>query len=232
MGTRSLTGTQLKLTVSSTITNTLAGGSDTATSQFQFTVTDSLSNGVQAGEATRAWQYKNQTISSGGNTVIDLYDFGSIDVGAGAGLDAVGQSMALLELVAIIIKNENENTVDYELEIEPDSTNGWTPIGTHTNESSGTGGALRGGGIFLKYQPSEAGFLVTDASSHRIKLSAVGGDVDYSIWVLGRHDGDDSSSSESSSSQSSSSQSSSSSNSSSSSESSSSQSSSSSSQSI
>lgn len=213
MGTRSLSSTQLKFSMTSSIVNTLSDSATTsarssASAPIQFSLTDTVSNGVQAGEATRAWQYKNQTISSGGSTVIDLYDFGSIDVGAGAGLDALGQSLALLEIVAIIIKNENANTVDYELEIEPDSSNGWTPIGSHTNESSGNGGALRGQGLLVKYQPSESGFLVTDASSHRISLSAVGGDVVFSIWVLGRHDGDDSSSSLSSSSLSSSSQSS------------------------
>jgi len=157
---------------------------------------DTLTNGVSANQANRAWQWLTKDLGSGGAITLDLYDFAGFDAGAGAGNDIVGQAMALEEIVAIKIKNNNDVALAGQLEVIPDPTNGWTPMGSHT---VATGGALRGGGVILMYQPAESGFDVVDGSSHRIRLRAFGGAVNYSIWILGRHDDNESSSSESSS---------------------------------
>lgn len=205
MGTRILEGIQTKSQIVATVKNTMT--QDTAKSasgQISLVNEPDLDNGVSAGQANRGWQYK-ATLSSGGSTVIDLYDFAGFDYGAGAGRDIVGQTITLEEIVVIEIRNNNAMTADGQLEIEPDSTNGWSPIGSHTVSN---GGALRGQGSLRKVQIAEQAFDVTDASSHRIQLTANGGDVDYEIAVLGRHDDNESSSSSSSSSSNSSSSSS------------------------
>lgn len=192
---RTLSSGRVSVSIAATITNTLTDGS-TASSSISGSASRSLSNGVSANQANRAWQKKSATLSSGASTVIDLYDFVGEDVGAGDGNDAIGQAMSPVEeIAAILIVNENAVTADGILEVEPDSSNGWTPIGTHT---AATGGGLRGQGILLKSQTAEAGFDVTDASSHRLKLTANSADVTYSVYVLGRHDDEESSSSTSS----------------------------------
>ena len=200
MSRRTLTSPKVVSKISATASNMLLDGS-AATGAVSADTSDTLTSGTKVNKANRVWQWKHTTghrkqIASGANVVIDLYDFAGFDAGAGDGADPVGQALTLEEIVAIKIKNENAVTEAGQLEIEPDATNGWTPIGTHT---VATGGALKGGGFLMKYQPASTAFDVTDASSHRLKLTANGGRVYYSVWVMGRSDEESSSSSSSSS---------------------------------
>jgi len=160
----------------------------------------SLTNGADTNQANRCWEYPNYFRKAGDLDIIDLYDFAGFDVGGGDGRDALGQQCAFEEIVAIAIKSESSSVG--QLEIIPDLTNGWTPIGSHTVAN---GGALRAGGCLFMFQPHEQAFDVVDGSSHRIRLTATGGDVTWSIYILARHDDDVSSSSTSTSSSSSSS---------------------------
>lgn len=205
MGTRSLSAANVKLTATGTIKNTLTDGAEATVSQGKNYYEQRITNGVSVNNANRLWEDLNRSLSSSSSEVIDLYDFAGIDIGAGAGLDGLGQSMAIEEIVAIAILAESTSSEAGALEIEPDATNGWSPIGTHT---VATGGAIKKNGCLFKCNPHEDGFDVTDASSHRIKITANGGDMVYSIIVFGRHDDDESSSSSSLSSSSSSSSSS------------------------
>ena len=205
MGTRSVSGPRLQVNLTGSILNTFSAG-NTASAGIGTSFSSTLTSGVSTNECDRAWQLVNQTLSAASTQVIDLFDFVGIDAGAGDGNDLLGQAMTPLhEIVAIFIKNENLATDSAQLEIEPDASNGWTPIGSHT---AANGGALYGQGVLLKFQPYTTAFQVVDASSHRLLLTATGGDVNYSIWILGRSDTDESSSSSSSSSSNSSSSSS------------------------
>jgi len=196
MGIRSLSNPKVVAKLSGFVRNTLDDGTN-IDAALEADVNTTLTSGVGPSMANRGWQWKSRTLASGANVVIDLYDYASLDAGAGAGNDSVGQVLTVEAIVALMIKNENTVGVAGTLEIEPDATNGWTPIGTHT---VATLGGLRGGGVLLKYQPDSTGFDVVDASSHRIKLTANGGDITYSVWMWGRHDDETSSSSLSSSS--------------------------------
>lgn len=196
MAQRSVNNPQVSAKLTGTLRNTL-DDSVIASAGLTGASAQSLGNGAEANQCNRAWQYYQKTLSSGASLTIDLYDYASVDIGAGSGRDAVGRLLVMEEIVAILIKNDNASTADGQLEIEPGDTNGWTPIGSHT---AANGGALRGHGMLLKFQPAEQGFDVADASSHTLKLTANGGDITYSIWLLGRSDDDVSSSSSSSSS--------------------------------
>lgn len=197
MGTRSITSTQFRCTLAGNLVNTLEDSTQ-VTCGLTANVARTLTNGVSTGQANRGWVWQSKSLNSGVDQVIDLFDFVGMDVGAGSGMDALGQAMSPIEeIVVIMIVNENASGTSGSLEIQPDSSNGWTPIGTHTVAN---GGALRAQGILVKVQTHENGFDVTDASSHRLKLTATGGTVTYSVWILGRHDDEESSSSSSSSS--------------------------------
>jgi len=163
-------------------------------------------NGIEYNQADRGWQIVNKTLVSGASDVYDLYDMAEVDIGAGEGKDGLGQDVIFEQIAAIAIVNENDpETEEGLLEVEPDSTGGWGAIGIHTKAN---GGALRGGGILFKCNPGYPGFEIEDGLSHRIKLTAVDGDVKYSMYILARHDSEVSSSSSSISSSSSSSSSS------------------------
>ncbi len=156
----------------------------------------SLTNGLGDNQANRGWQSTNRPLANGATETLDLYDFAGTDIGAGVGLDGVGQAVVHEEIMAIAIVNENAMGAAGQLEIRPGPGNGWSPIGIHT---VATGGALRGQGFMLKVQPAEAGFDVTDAANHMIRFTANGGALDYSIYLLARHDDNESSSSSSTS---------------------------------
>jgi hypothetical protein len=188
--TRSLEGIQLRLSLSMTNKVTTSGGrASTGVCALSSNPTVLSGNGIS--EANRAWEY-SATLAESASLVIDLYDLGSLDTGAGAGKDNLGQVMAIDEIVAIAIMNESvsvstDSDSDSDtlpcLSIEPDATNGWTPIGSHTDS---TGGALQSGGVLFKMQIEETAFPVVDGSSHRIKLTTTGGDIDFKILVVGR----------------------------------------------
>lgn len=194
MGTRSAIST-INLEVKSTIKNLVDSGVSASAQIGRQVLNATMQTGVSANEANRAWERYGATITSGGTNTIDIYDFANIDIGAGTALDALGQTLAIEEVVGLMIFNRS--TSAGHLEFEPDATNGWTPIGTHT---VATGGALPPNGCFFIWSGNTDAYDVTDASSHRIKLTANGGNVTYDMILIGRHDDDESSSSSSSSS--------------------------------
>jgi hypothetical protein len=194
MASRTTASAKVTLQMSATIQNTMIDG-QVASGAMNANTSDSLDNGAEANQVNRGWQWKNKVLTSGSSVVIDVYDMAGQDMGAGLGRDIVGQSLAIEEIVAIKIKNENSVIAAGQLEIEPNETDGWTPIGFHTVP---LGNALRGDGVTMQYQPAEQGLDVVDGSASKIKLTAVGGNVTYSIYILGRSDDAVSSSSSSS----------------------------------
>ena len=208
MGTRSAT-TTVDLKIQSTIKNTLDAANGLAT---QGTVGKAylsgvaISDGVSINQANRAWEDRGRIIANGNTEDLDLYDFSNIDIGAGTGLDALGQAIVHEEIVAIIIKQTSDDLVTGgRLEIMPSNPTGyvtWMPSMTVAN-----GGAFRMNACLFLYNPGTDAFDITDggAGSHVIRLKANGGEVTYEIMVLARHDDDESSSSSSSSNSSSSS---------------------------
>ena len=182
---RSLSSIKISSEITANIINNLNDGSQ-ASGIVSCKYNPSMSSGVEANQANRAFQWKNQTISSGDNLIIDVYDFlgdNPNDVGAGPGKDAIGQELLMEEIVAIKVINENAVTADGQLEVVPASTNGWDPIGSHTVAN---GGALRGQGMIHKTQIHQQAFVVEDGVSHRLRLNEVGGDVSCRVYILVR----------------------------------------------
>lgn len=198
MGTRSAES-EIKLVFNSTISNLLPDNR-TATCQINEQVkTGKILNGVSANQANRAWENKAIEISSGNTLDIDLYDFGGQDIGAGSGNDGLGQAIALEEIVCLVIKQTGGTGRVEIMPTEPSNSLTWIPGGYATVSN---GGALRVGGIRMWLETDESALDVIDATSHVLRLGANGGDVVVDVWVLGRHDDNESSSSQSTSTQS------------------------------
>jgi hypothetical protein len=193
MGTRSITATEVSVTVKSTIRNTLSDNQTAQLQHGQLFLSGAISDGVSAGEVNRAWEDRARTLASGATEDIDLYDLGAIDIGAGAGCDGLGQAIILEEIVTLVIKHVSGTG---KLEIMPTNPTAyatWVPKMTVA-----LGNALKAGGLLLMHQPDTAAFDISDTVSHVIRLGANGGDLVYDIMILGRHDDDESSSSSSS----------------------------------
>lgn len=202
MSTRTAT-TTMRVTLQSSMRNTLNSGQATSAVVGGDLVNASLQSGAVASKANRAYERTGWTIASGNTNDFDLYDAGSVDVGAGAGMDSLGQAVLFEEVVALVIM---QTAGAGRLEIMPSNPSNyatWVPSMTVAN-----GGALASGGMLLLYKPDEDAFDVADASSHMIRLGANGGEVTVRMLIVGRHDDDVSSSSSSSSSSSASSSSS------------------------
>ena len=121
MATRTQNGSvQFKLT--SAITNTL---DDLTASSYSggFTDTQTIPNGVSVGQASRFWQEKAVTLVAAGTRTIDLFDMAAEDIGAGAGLDALGQTnVNFLEIVTFVIRVTAGTGT---LSVEQGAANGW-----------------------------------------------------------------------------------------------------------
>lgn len=197
MGTRAASG-EVRLIVTNNITNTLTDGkaNTVSTAALGDTIfSGRLADGVSEEQYSRGWK-DERTLNSGATEDIDLYDLGAIDVGAGAGLDALGQALTNLEIVYFGVRQTGGTG---RLQINPtDPSNkvAWMPTLTVVN-----GGALRPpttnsrySGISM-FNPASDAFPITDGASHMVRFGASGGSVTYEIMLLARHDTDESSSS-------------------------------------
>ena len=192
MGTRAA---EYKLVIDfkGTITNTMVDEQAATCPVGEKLQNEELEVGVSTDQASRLWEDRDRSLAAGGHHTLDLYDFTGEDIGAGAGNDALGQALVMQEITTFIVKVESGTG---SLEIQPDPTNGWTPVGIHT---VATLGALKLGGVLLKHRPDTDAFPVTDGASHQVRFKAVGAALTYSVYIAGRHDTDESSSSSTSS---------------------------------
>lgn len=192
MGTRSIVSPKIALNFSANIRNTLTDATYAQLTQPNLNYTQTITDGIGASQADRGWQSVGRTLQNGASEVIDLFDFAGTDIGAGAGLDALGQTLNIQKLVGIAIVNNNAITSNAVLHVEPDPTAGFTALGSH---NSANGGGLAPQGLIFKCQPHGNGLDITDGSNHRLRMTAVEGSLTYSIYLLGRSDDEESSSS-------------------------------------
>ncbi len=143
-----------------------------------------ITNGsTGANKANRFWQSSGRPITSGSSETLDLYDFGGIDIGAGAGNDIFGLPLTLSAIVAILIRNHSTSTGS--LTIGGDgTTHAWnSPLSA---SDTATIGPITPDGVLTLLDVSATGFPVADVTNHLLKIAASGGNVTYDIFILGR----------------------------------------------
>ena len=172
------TTSDIALSLKTQVQNTESDGTVSTVNSNPVIVQDTLVNGVAVDQASRAWERKNWSLASGQSEVVDIFDFDNLDIGAGEGKDGLGQLLLCSNLAAIVIKVESGTG---SLEVEPDETYGFDPIGIHTVVNDG---AIKAGGVIFKYAPDAVGFVITHRSSQRIKFTAAGGAVVYSVRLI------------------------------------------------
>lgn len=171
--------------LAATLQNAIDGGAQTASvpQGSSYTPETNLATGTSANQADRVWSDAGRTLNSGSNETIDMYDLGSLDIGGGAGKDALGQAFALAEVVAILIVNRKASVGN--LTIGGDGTTAaWNSAfgGSDTAVSP----AIPPGGWWMLFVPSDPALVVTDVTNHLLKLAASGGNVTYDITIIGR----------------------------------------------
>lgn len=193
MGTRSATGS-IDIKLQGTIKNAGTDGVVSSASIGGSIFSQTMANGVSANQWNRVWSSKDRVITAGNSEDFDVYDFAGTDIGAGAGNDALGQSLAIEEIVAIaVVVTAGAGS----LEVMPSNpTNHWTSM---PNLTVARNSGLKTGAGFVMWSKGEDGFDVEDGVSHRIRFKANGAAMTYSIFVFARHDDEESSSSSTSS---------------------------------
>jgi len=181
-----LANVSISAKVEATLQNLLDGDTITASASQGFDAragAAAVVSGTAEGQADWIWSDTARAISSGANESIDLYDLGTIDIGAGAGKDALGQSVTLAEVVAILIHVDSDSVGELVVGGEGSAAAFSSPFNADDDAEVGPFGA---GGCCLLFNPVDPAWTVTDSSNHLLKLAATGGDLTYSITVIGR----------------------------------------------
>ena len=182
-----LSGISILAKIEAILGNTIDGGNADASSKHGNQVKLSFESGTILNQADRVWQIRDRTLVSPGSETIDLFDLGALDIGAGAGNDALGQSLSLVEIVGILIVVETTSDLGTQLIIGGEGTAAaWNSM--FNGSDSAKLGPLDPGGMLLIANPLDPAFAVADVSNHLLKLEAAGssGDLIYSIYILGR----------------------------------------------
>ncbi len=142
-----------------------------------------FTDGTTEGKADKAWKISGRTISSGGSENIDVYDGGTIDVGAGAGRDNLGQAIAFAEIVGFLIVNRDTSAGNLIVGGEGSAAAWNSPFNA---SDTATVGPIAPGGFLYMATKADPAFAVADTSNHLLKLAASGGNVTYDVQFIGR----------------------------------------------
>jgi len=183
---------QIDLHFSSTLKNSLDTGDISVIKVGQRIVTGPIHNGIEAGQANRAWEDLAISISSGSTLDIDFYNLPARNVGAGLGRDALGQTLVFEEVVTLIIQKTGGAG---QLEVMPSLPS--NPVAWVQPQTVANGGALKTNGIRMFHQNSADALDINSSTSHVVRFGANGGTVTMSLYILGKHDDNESSSSSS-----------------------------------
>ena len=171
----------LKATIKASLIGTLTNDSTTAKDDIVLSATQSLTNGTGANQAQRFWYDTGRTLSASANDSIDVYDLGSLDIGAGAGLDSLGQSHALTGIKALYVKNHSDSGGN--IRVGGDGT-----AAAWNSPFNGDDDALVDlppGGVLLLVAPDASGWAVADTSNHLLKITDAGSGSTYDIGFVG-----------------------------------------------
>lgn len=181
MGTRSISSPTVAATLTFNVNNTVNSDSDTVSVLQGQALSTTFTSGTTDTKFDRGWESLARTLSTGVGEAFDLYDLGSIDIGAGAGLDATGQAFTNAELVAI------------QIAVDPTSTGSLYVGGEGTTAAFQSMFAVSGalsdtaqivipiGGRMLIWTTADPAWVITDTSNHLLDCTAVGGSVTYDI---------------------------------------------------
>lgn len=111
MANRSMSGIVLELELSGTLQNTLNDAKVASVRHPSLSYRATILDGCEVSQANRGWQSESRPLGSGASETLDLYDLGAVDIGGGAGLDGLGQSIVFEEIVAIAIKKDRKSVV-------------------------------------------------------------------------------------------------------------------------
>ena len=171
-----------QMTLRATLAQNIDSSAQVAQCTQGFAKSWSLTTGTAVDKADRAWCDESRALSSGSSENLDMFDLASFDIGAGAGRTALGQTLSLVEIVAVAITNLSTSAGSLVVGGEGSAAT-WNSL---FNGSDTATLIFPPGGGALFVCPNDPAWAVADTSNHLLKFAASGGAVTYSVAFLGR----------------------------------------------
>lgn len=169
----------IKVTLTGDLKNALTDGQSVST-QIGTSPSLSLTSGTGLNQFNRGWQSKNRALLAAASENIDLYDLGSLDLGAGAGEDSLGLTIAATGLVALCV--ENLSTSAGNLIVGGlGATTAWNDA---FNADDDAAIKLPPNSGVLLWAVGATAWAIADVSNHLLKIAASGGNCSYNICVF------------------------------------------------
>ena len=187
MATRSLTGKFL-VGITGHYKNTLTSAGESGeinTIEFGDRYAENFTGGTAANQANRVWESRARTLTSGNTEDIDVYDFGSLNIGGGAGKDVHGGAIALTSIKAFYIKNHSDSAGTVVFGGKGASTAWDSFFGATAGNVYDSKFNVAPGACVAYINPGANGLTVTDSTNHLLTIAASGGDVEYDILIIG-----------------------------------------------
>ena len=151
--------------------STIAASVSSATGarhSFYAAFSHTLKSGAGAYLFDRVFSLSDYSLTvAAGNLDIDLYDLGSLDLGAGAGRDNLGLSHANARIIAFAIRHQEDgNSGSLRIDNNGVSSTAWEGIFHSSTVLDLAEGA------FITAYLGESGKTVTDTTDHILRLSA------------------------------------------------------------
>jgi hypothetical protein len=145
-----------------------------------------FTDGTTSGKADKVWFCEGRTLTGTTPEDLDLYDFGSIDIGGGAGKDPLGGALALAEICAMFVYNRSTSTGNIFF--------GGKNAGTAWNSCLAVAGVADDTAQFGPIKPGfflafggtgDPAYAVADTTNHLLTMTPTA-NASYDIWLLGR----------------------------------------------
>ena len=170
-----------RLKVESKVSHLADDGNLSSVTLGEWIVRTRLEDGTGDSQVSRALEY-SATLTDGSTDDINVRTMAGVDVGAGAGNDALGQTWSITEIVALAIEHSAGTGQLEIMATDPSNKLAWVPTLSVAN-----GSALKLNGLLVMYQPDASAFVVSDDTWETLRLTANGGSVTYNIYMLARH---------------------------------------------
>lgn len=181
---RSVINYSLSAKIEGLLRNSIDGNNRFVTVNQGFTRAPTLATGTSADQADIIFCKNDVAILSGANLDLDMYDLGATDwFGYGANKDAVGLSVAIVEVVAVLIVVDTASAGILKVGGEGSAAAWNSPFDGSDTAKIGPFGA--GGHCYL-FNPVDPAWVVADGSNHLLRLAAVSGNLVLDLAILGR----------------------------------------------
>lgn len=140
-----------------------------------------FATGTGANQFNRGWRKHSWALADTASFSLDLYDLGTIDIGAGAGEDPLGLTQANTELVGMFISSQTTSVGSVLIGGEG-STAAWQSWIAVSGTLSDTAQVkLLPGAVLILVAPLASAYAIADTTNHLLKFLASGGAVTFDV---------------------------------------------------